>query len=123
MKILIVDDSKAMRMIVKRNVSQVQAVQGAEIIEAENGATALAYFENGQAPDLVLSDWNMPELDGMGFLAALRERGITVPFGFVTAERDEQHIADALAAGAQFVIAKPFTVETFADRFAEIGLS
>jgi two-component system chemotaxis response regulator CheY len=80
--------------------------------EAANGVEALAAIERAK-PDLVLSDWNMPEMNGYEFLTALRSRGNRVPFGFITTESTPEMKAKASDAGALFLIAKPFTVEAF----------
>jgi len=112
MQILIVDDSKAMRMIVKRTLKQA-GLGDAILREAENGKIAL---ESALAdpPDLILCDWNMPEMSGMEVLQALREAGRDTRFGFVTSEGTDDMRAAAHAAGAEFLIAKPFTAEEFA---------
>ncbi len=111
MKILVVDDSKAMRMIVRRHLDQ-SGIGGLEITEAASGLEALAAIRESE-PDLVLSDWNMPEMNGIELLTALRAEGCQVRFGFVTSE-SQAHIKDmALDAGAMFVIVKPFTAEDF----------
>jgi len=73
-----------------------------------------------EAPDLVLSDWNMPEMTGIDLLTALRASGSTVPFGFVTSEGSEDMRARAATAGALFLIAKPFTPETFGDALSGV---
>ena len=83
-KILIVDDSKAMRMIVSRVLRQA-GYGNAEFVEASNGAEGLAAARAGGV-DLILSDWNMPEMNGIEFLQALRAGGSTARFGFVTSE-------------------------------------
>jgi two-component system, chemotaxis family, chemotaxis protein CheY len=70
MKVFVVDDSRAMRMIVKRTLRQA-GFDNIDIIEAENGRDALAKIRV-ENPGLILSDWNMPELDGYGLLEALR---------------------------------------------------
>ena len=116
MKILIVDDSKAMRMIVMRHLRQAGYGE-ADLREAGNGAEGLAAVK-ADLPDLVLSDWNMPEMSGYDFLCALKAEGISVPFGFVTSESTPEMRAQASGAGAQFLIAKPFTVEAFQDALA-----
>lgn len=113
MRILVVDDSKAMRMIVIRTLRQA-GYPANDIVQAENGADALALIE-ADAPDLVLSDWNMPEMSGLELLRALRSRGIDVPFGFVTSEGSPEMRQVAMTSGALFLIAKPFDAETFAD--------
>jgi two-component system chemotaxis response regulator CheY len=115
MKILVVDDSKAMRMIVKRNLSQVDAFAEAEILEAEDGAAALEIIRGGGEPDLVLSDWNMPTMTGLELLQQLRAEGSTVRFGFVTSESQSSMREQAIASGALFFLAKPFSAADFGD--------
>ena len=111
MKILIVDDSKAMRMIVARTLRQ--AGFGAhETAEAANGKEALAVLTGAQF-DVVLCDWNMPEMSGLELLKALRAQGNNVPFGFVTSEGTAPMRQQAHDAGAAFLIAKPFTADAF----------
>jgi two-component system chemotaxis response regulator CheY len=111
MKILIVDDSRAMRTIVKRHVAQA-GFDAAEIVEAENGRDALDAIR-ASAPDVVLSDWNMPEMTGIELLEALRAEGVTVPLGFVTSESSPDFKERAFDAGAAFMITKPFGAEDF----------
>jgi two-component system chemotaxis response regulator CheY len=71
-----------------------------------------------EQPSLVLSDWHLPLLSGIAALTALRGAGVTVPFGFVTAEGSRAARAEAAAAGAQFLIAKPFSAEDFREALA-----
>lgn len=111
MKILIVDDSKAMRMIVKRSLKAATRFAKAEIIEAEDGAEALGVIET-ETPDIVLSDWNMPRMSGMELLQALGERGEVPTFGFITSESTPEMYDRAMAAGARFLVSKPFTPES-----------
>ncbi len=113
MKILIADDSRVMRAIVSRTLRQA-GYEGHELIQAGDGAEALDLVLE-QDPDLVLCDWNMPELNGIDVLHQLRANGIDVPFGFVTSEGSSQMRALAQTAGALFLIAKPFTPESFRD--------
>jgi two-component system, chemotaxis family, chemotaxis protein CheY len=108
-KILIVDDSKAMRLIVRRSLRQA-GFEGLEVDEATNGQEALDSLQLAQ-PDLVLSDWNMPEMTGIELLNQIKQRGINVRFGFITTEGTADMRATASAAGALFLIAKPFTPE------------
>jgi len=113
MRILVVDDSKAMRMIVSRVLRQ--AGHGDDTIEeAENGAQALEIIRAG-VPDLVLSDWNMPEMTGIELLRTLQAEKIAVRFGFVTSEHTPEMREQAIAAGALFLITKPFTPEGFQE--------
>lgn len=107
MKILIVDDSKAMRMIVRRALNQAGFAK-LEAIEASNGVEALQIIEQ-QAPDIVLSDWNMPEMKGIDLLKSLRAKGRNVPLGFITSESSPEIRDLAVDSGAAFVIVKPFT--------------
>jgi two-component system chemotaxis response regulator CheY len=113
MKIMIVDDSSAMRMIVKKTL-RLAGFEGHEITEAEDGAKALVAIKASK-PDLVLSDWNMPNMTGLQLLEALTTDGIKVTFGFVTTEVTADMRAKATAAGAKFLIAKPFTPESFVE--------
>ena len=113
MKILVTDDSRVMRQIVIRTLRQA-GYDDHEIIQAEDGREALQMV-GSEKPDLVLSDWNMPEMTGIECLEALRASGSQVPFGFVTSEGSPEMREKAANAGALFLIAKPFTEETFRD--------
>ena len=111
MNILHVDDSKAMRMIVQRTIKQA-GFEGLTFIEASNGLEALEVIES-EKPDLVLSDWNMPEMNGIDLLKKLREKGNQITLGFITSERTAETKQQAMEAGAAFVITKPFTPQSF----------
>ena len=111
MKILIVDDSKAMRSIVRRHVSQA-GFESADIAEAENGQEALDSIRAAR-PDIVLSDWNMPVMTGIELLEAIGAESLDVPLGFVTSEHSDDFKERAFDSGARFMIAKPFTAEDF----------
>ncbi|HOX24415.1 MAG TPA: response regulator [Candidatus Krumholzibacteria bacterium] len=113
MKILVVDDSRAMRRIVSRTIRQA-GYEGHEILEAENGKEALEVTKS-QQPDLILSDWHMPEMTGIEFLQALNAESIEIPFGFVTSESTAEMVDAATEAGALFLLAKPFTAEDMAQ--------
>ncbi|MFD1505511.1 response regulator [Georgenia yuyongxinii] len=113
MKVLVADDSKVMRRIVIRALRQA-GYDGWEVVEAGDGAEALRIAQREQL-DLILTDWNMPELSGLDVLNALRASGSTVPVGFVTSEGSSQMRQLAEDSGAQFLIAKPFAAETFRD--------
>jgi two-component system chemotaxis response regulator CheY len=110
-RILVVDDSKAMRLIVRRTLRQAGFGEY-EIEEAANGLEALERIGNA-APALVISDWNMPEMNGIELLKELNARKVSVRFGFVTTEGTPDMRAMADEAGALFLIAKPFTPEQF----------
>jgi two-component system chemotaxis response regulator CheY len=109
MDILLVDDSRTMRMIVQRAIRQA-GYRGLTVGEAENGVQALEKLL-GEQPRLILSDWNMPEMSGIAFLNHLRVAGNNVPFGFITSESSSEMKKLALNSGATFVISKPFAPE------------
>lgn len=111
MNILVVDDSRAMRAIVKRALSSLSKFAGANFREAVDGKEALAAIQ-ADRPDLVLSDWNMPEMTGIELLQALNDAAISVPFGFVTSESTPEMHELAKAHGARFMVSKPFTPES-----------
>lgn len=117
-RILVADDSKAMRMIVIRTLRQ-SGVHIDEIQEAVDGAEAVAAARSF-APDLVLSDWNMPNMNGIEFLAALRESGDNTTFGFITSESNPAMREQALAAGASFLLTKPFDGERLAEVIGQL---
>ncbi|MBL4636896.1 MAG: response regulator [Kofleriaceae bacterium] len=113
MKILIVDDSKAMRMIVKRTLRQAGFGEHefAEAVDGANGYEQVEAFK----PDLVLCDWNMPNMSGIELLQKLKSDGNHVSFGFITSEGTGEMRATAAENGALFLIAKPFTADTVKD--------
>ena len=118
MKVLVTDDSRVMRQIVKRTLRQA-GFDDLDVCEASNGREALEVIAS-EAPDLVLCDWNMPEMSGIELLSALRAGGHDVPFGFVTSEGSPEMREIAQDAGALFLIAKPFTPEVFQEALEPI---
>lgn len=113
MKVLITDDSRVMRQILKRTLRQA-GYADVEVFEAGNGLEALEAIA-AEAPDLVLCDWNMPEMNGIDLLTTLRAKGRDVPFGFVTSEGSPEMRDRAASAGALFLISKPFTPEALKE--------
>ena len=111
MKILIVDDSKAMRMIIMRTLRQA-GFSDHTVTEANNGKEALEILKK-ETFGLVLSDWNMPEMTGIELLSAVRAEKLGVEFGFITSEGTAAMREQASAGGAKFLLAKPFSVESF----------
>ncbi|HWV38480.1 MAG TPA: response regulator [Vulgatibacter sp.] len=116
MRLLIVDDSKAMRSIVMRALRQA-GYEGHTFEEASNGAEALELIRRSP-PDLVLSDWNMPEMNGPALLEAIRQEGLQVRFGFITSESTAEIREQALAGGASFLLTKPFTPDSLRSALA-----
>ena len=109
LKTLIVDDSSVMRKIVARALQQC-GINSAEIIEAGNGAEALDVVRRERL-DLVLSDINMPVMDGLEFVRQLQsvENAKGVPVVMITTEGSESHVMEAISCGARGYIRKPFT--------------
>lgn len=118
-KCLVVDDSKVIRKVNRRLVEEM----GFDVEEAQNGAVALEMCRDDM-PDVILLDWNMPVMDGLTFLRALRhaEGGQAPIVIFCTTESDLVHITDALAEGANEYIMKPFDKAILVAKFEEVGL-
>ena len=114
MNILLVDDSKAMRVMVRRALQET-GMCDLRVEEAANGSDALAKLAQG-LPDLILSDWSMPEMNGVELLRELRSRGCGVKFGFVMSRAASGPMREkAFEAGAQFLLERPFSVQRFCD--------
>ena len=119
MRVLIVDDSKAMRMIVRRTLRQA-GFDGHEVEECANGVEGLA--AQGTKPfNVILSDWNMPEMSGIEMLQALSAAGKNIPVGFVTSQATPEMRERARAAGASFLVAKPFTPDDVRTAMRTVG--
>lgn len=118
MNILIVDDSKAMRMIVKRSLRQV-GYPDDSMQEADNGNDALTSIKTAK-PDVVLCDWNMPGMSGIDLLKALKGDGIDVKFGFITSIATPEIRQEAEGSGALFVIGKPFAPEKLKEALDKV---
>jgi two-component system chemotaxis response regulator CheY len=116
---LIVDDSRVVRKVASRIVRDL----GFSVTEAGDGAEALRMCREAM-PDAILLDWNMPILNGIDFLRALRrEEGGKVPrVIFCSIENDPEHINEALRSGADEFIMKPFDADILESKFAEVGL-
>ncbi|MBL6934201.1 MAG: response regulator [Alphaproteobacteria bacterium] len=116
---LIVDDSKVIRTVARRILEKLSF----ETAEAEDGKVALEYCQK-QLPDAVLLDWNMPVMSGIDFLHELRklDGGDKPVVIFCTTENDLRHIQEAIQAGANEYIMKPFDSEIIESKFAQSGL-
>ena len=116
---LIVDDSKVIRMVARKILQELEF----ETVEAADGKQALDACTS-KMPDAVLLDWNMPVMIGIEFLRELR----ALPDGggpivvFCTTENDIQHIQEAIEAGANEYIMKPFDSEIIQAKFTQVGL-
>lgn len=122
MHAMVIDDSRAMRMILCRIMRGI----GYDVIEAADGAQALAAIETApEVPVVALIDWNMPVMNGLEFVQAVRGRadlrGMTLMM--VTTESEHSQIVRALAAGAHEYVLKPFTPEAIVDKLSLLGLA
>jgi two-component system, chemotaxis family, chemotaxis protein CheY len=115
---MVVDDSRAMRMILSRNLAEM----GYDVCAAGDGAEGLALLHAETA--LVLVDWNMPNVNGLQFVERLRAdpRYSSVKVMMVTTETEVDQMVKALAAGADEYVMKPFTKEILADKLRILGL-
>jgi two-component system, chemotaxis family, chemotaxis protein CheY len=116
---LIVDDSKVIRMVARKILQELSF----QTAEAEDGQVALNHCKTTM-PDAVLLDWNMPVMNGIEFLRELRklpggEKPVVV---FCTTENDIEHIQEAITAGANEYIMKPFDSEILQAKFSQVGL-
>lgn len=113
---LIVDDSSVMRKIVERSLRQA-GLAIANVYEASNGVEALDVLRRTRV-DLILTDINMPNMDGLEFLRQMRAQQLApdVPVVMITTEGSEDHVREAIVAGAQGYIRKPFTAEQVKER-------
>jgi len=111
LNVLIVDDSSTMRKIVQRNLKQTGLDLG-EIFQAGDGQEGLAVL-NEQTVNLVLSDWNMPNMDGLGMVQAIRanEAWNHIQIIMITTEGGEAKVEEAVASGANGYVKKPFTAD------------
>ena len=120
-KALVVDDSKTIRMIIRRILTEL----GYEICEAGNGIEALAVMAaENYAVDVVLADWNMPEMNGLELLKQLRANTdlASLKIIMVTTETEMSQMASALEAGANEYVMKPFTKEILKEKLALVGI-
>lgn len=118
MKIMVVDDMSTMRRIVKNILKQLGF---ANVEEAENGQEALEKMKAGSF-GFVVSDWNMPVMNGIELLRAIRADGTLkdIPVLMVTAEAQKENIVEAVQAGVSNYIVKPFTAETMQEKMSKI---
>jgi two-component system chemotaxis response regulator CheY len=120
-KALVVDDSKTIRIILSRILKEL----GYEVCEAGNGKEALKVMESEKAAvNLVLADWNMPEMNGLELLKQLRQDpGLaSLKVIMVTTETELDHMVSALEAGANEYVMKPFTKEILKEKLELLGV-
>ena len=108
MKVLVVDDSGVMRKIIARGLASLWID---EIVEAADGVDAIEVFGDGSGIDLVLTDWNMPRMNGLELVQAIRGAGHKVPIIMVTTETEKEQVVRAIQAGVNDYLVKPFDQE------------
>lgn len=109
MKILVVDDSRATQVIVRRVIQQLP-YNSMSIANADNGVSGLELIRTWE-PDLVISDWHMPEMTGIEMLSVLKREMLGIPIGFISTESAEEKKQQAFDTGAIFYVQKPFTAD------------
>ena len=121
MKALVVDDSRAMRLMLSRMLQEL----GFEVSRAGHGREALDHLQAHEDTDLALVDWNMPEMNGIELVEAVRSdaRFANLRMMMVTTETEMSQMARALGAGANEYVMKPFTRDVIADKLRLLGLT
>jgi two-component system chemotaxis response regulator CheY len=121
MRALVIDDSQAIRMLIANILKRA----GFEVLEAANGREALARLATGVPVDIAFVDWNMPELDGLAFVRAVRAepRWARTRLMMVTTETDTAQVVRALTAGADEYLMKPFTKDALLEKLALLGIA
>ena len=116
--VLVVDDFATMRRIIK-NMLKDMGIDFVKIIEASDGVEALVKIKS-MSFDLVLTDWNMPNMDGLSFLQQLRKNNDNVPVILITAEAKRENIIEAAKNGANGYIIKPFNFNVFCNKINKV---
>ncbi|OLB94024.1 MAG: hypothetical protein AUH30_18620 [Candidatus Rokubacteria bacterium 13_1_40CM_68_15] len=118
MKIITVDDSATMRRIIKNSL---KAIGYNDVIEAEHGQVGLAKIQN-EGVDFVITDWSMPVMTGLELVHALRQNPLTkaLPILMVTAVGQKEEIVQAVGAGLNGYIVKPFEAETLHQKMQQV---
>jgi two-component system chemotaxis response regulator CheY len=121
MKALIIDDSQAMRQIVKRFVSRF----GFEVIEAGDGMEGIGQMKKHPDIDLVLVDWHMPGVDGVAFVELVRKElaDVRLPIVMITSETEPKRIIRALMAGVDEFLTKPFSPDLLRQKLEMVGIA
>lgn len=121
MQALVIDDSATVRRVIRSFL----ATLGFETREACDGREGLEELHSMPEPDLVVVDWNMPEMDGIGFIRRMRSEAVydRVPVLMVTTESELSRVTEALNAGAGEYVMKPFTEEMLREKLAILGVA
>lgn len=112
MKIMLVDDSRTIRNIQKKVLAQLGHT---DIVEASDGVEALSAYKESP-PDLMLVDWNMPNMDGITLVKMIRQTDKSIPLIMCTTEAEKSRVVEALRAWVNNYVVKPFTAETLSEK-------
>lgn len=115
MRIMLVDDSRTIRNIQKKVLAQLGFE---EIEEAADGVQALEKYKENK-PDLMLVDWNMPNMDGITLIKTIRQTDKEIPLIMCTTEAEKTRIIEALKAGVNNYVVKPFTAEALSEKISQ----
>lgn len=122
MRALVIDDSRAMRAILRHFLEQL----GFEVFEANHGQEGLDRLHQVGEVDLAMVDWNMPEMNGLDFVRAVRGENGGHPdlrLMMVTTETELDRVSEALEAGANEYVMKPFTKAVLAEKLVILGMT
>ena len=115
MKIMLIDDSKTMRNIQKSVLTQLGYTQIEEACDGQDALSKIGAFQ----PELILVDWNMPNMDGLTFVKTYRQQDKTTPMIMVTTESEKSRVIEAIKAGVNNYVVKPFTPDLLSQRINE----
>jgi two-component system chemotaxis response regulator CheY len=116
MKVLLVDDSRTMRSIQQKVLA---GTVGTEFAEAGDGVEALSVIAAKGKFDLIIIDWNMPNMDGITLVKKIRETDKTTPLIMATTEAEKARVLDAIRAGVNNYVVKPFTPESLMEKVTQ----
>jgi len=115
MRVMVVDDSKTMRNIIVKTLNGLGINEIEQATDGQDAMSKLIAFD----PELILLDWNMPNMDGLTFTRKARESGAAMPIIMVTTESEKPRVLEAIKAGVNNYVVKPFTPEALQARVNE----
>ncbi len=115
MRVMLVDDSKTIRRIQRSILEQLGYTEIEEACDGQDALSRVAAFQ----PNLILLDWNMPNMDGLTFLKAFRQKDTATPVVMVTTESEKTRVIEAIRAGVNNYVVKPFTPDILQQRIKE----